>query len=105
MGGQILRDNLLVIPPTMDQRGCIWTGIWKGDYGGHGIEYQYVHEAINDDGSSYLVARKITGDANVPLGKITWKLKQIPSLEMNDYENIKGIKGCLQVRANTSDPH
>merc|ERR1712150_321680 len=80
------------------------TGIWKGEYGPHGTEYQYIHEAVNEDGDSYLVARKITGDKNVPEGKITWMLYRIPSVGKDKNESTE-IQGCLQVRMDTTDPN
>jgi len=42
-------------------------GDWVGNYGPHGDEYiRIVHKGY------YISATKITGDVNVPAGKITW---------------------------------
>ena len=66
------------------------------------MEYQYIHEAMHPDGATYLVARKVTGDVNVPLGKVTWKLNEIPALDKVQKE---GISGHLQIRMDTTDPN
>jgi len=75
--GLVVAESILVIAPHTAKDE--WTGLWRADYGGHGMEYQYVHEAVDREGGRYLMARKITGDANVPTGKVTWKLKAVPS--------------------------
>mmetsp|Transcript_34544 Transcript_34544/g.39126 ORF Transcript_34544/g.39126 Transcript_34544/m.39126 type:complete len:194 (-) Transcript_34544:249-830(-) len=71
-------------------------GIWKSDdfYGPHGcerVEIKIVDEKI--------VATKVTGDPNVPAGKVTWKTEAI--LDVGGYPT----PGSVQVRADTADDH
>jgi len=67
-------------------------GYWLGDYGRHGVELIRIYqEGYN------IVAKKITGDANIPAGKLTWTMHLDESL-------MKG-KGELQVtEENYEDP-
>jgi len=44
-------------------------GFWIGDYGRHGKEVLQIHHKGYD-----IVAKKVTGDENVPAGEVTWKM-------------------------------
>ncbi len=67
-------------------------GFWLGDYGRHGIELIRIYQKGYN-----VIAKKITGDANIPAGKLTWTMHLDESL-------MKG-KGELQVtEQNYEDP-
>ena len=53
-------------------------GIFTSDYA-HGIEVFYAM-IINEEGKEKLILRKITGDPNVPAGKVSVKCSSIPSV-------------------------
>mmetsp|Transcript_65271 Transcript_65271/g.202113 ORF Transcript_65271/g.202113 Transcript_65271/m.202113 type:complete len:519 (+) Transcript_65271:89-1645(+) len=50
-----------------------WAGIWYSEdvYRDNGIEYVYFFVQVDGSGTTQLMARKITGDQNVPCGRIT----------------------------------
>ena len=82
-----------------------WAGIYEAHYGPHGIEYMYVFAEEVAEGQIQLLARKMTGDPNVPAGKITWKLEQVPNFKAEPSEDDKLIKGQGQVRDDINDPN
>eukprot|EP00898_Chlorokybus_atmophyticus_P005578 jgi/Chlat1/6020/Chrsp4S00487 len=43
-------------------------GLWHGLYGPHGVEVLYVSYV-----EGYIQGRKVTGDANVPAGEVSWR--------------------------------
>ena len=59
-------------------------GYWVGDYGRHGKELIHITQKGYE-----VIARKITGDENVPAGQIAWRMKLNRNL-------MKG-KGFMQV--------
>jgi len=52
-------------------------GVWYSDDYGHGREFFVLSEAI-DAGEARLFARKITGDPNVPAGRLTFRSASLP---------------------------
>ena len=54
-----------------------WARTWYSEdfYGGHGTEYVSVSVLCDEAGQLNLMARKVTGDPNVPCGRITWRTK------------------------------
>lgn len=80
-----------------------WSGTWCTEdfYGPHGKEYVFVSVLCDEQGQLQLMARKITGDPNVPCGRITWQTTggvpriggpQIPCKVCNRM-NVKDING------------
>jgi len=59
-------------------------GYWIGDYGRHGKEIINIYQKGYE-----VIARKITGDENVPAGEITWKMTLDKDFKMG--------KGFMQV--------
>ena len=78
-----------------------WNGIRKSSYGPHGFEYQLVQTLVGKSGTAYLSARKITGDPNVPYGKVTWYIEGIPKWidEGTEVDEVEVVAGELQVRS------
>lgn len=77
-------------------------GIWYSDdfYGPHGREWVTVSATlVGDTGASALVAVKITGDANVPSGRTTWRTRSWPELG-----GVNVVPAEIQVRADPNDP-
>jgi len=77
-----------------------WCGTWYSEdfYGPHGIEYVFISVVCDEQGQLQLMARKITGDANVPCGRITWQTTAgLPSIGGGE-ALIK-----IQVRGNIRD--
>jgi len=77
----------------------VWAGLWYSEdfYVGHGIEYVFL-SIMNDKGVPQLAARKITGDENVPCGRITWMTKSGPPTVGGP-----GTPVQVQVRSDTSN--
>ena len=50
------------------------SGLWSASYGRHGLEFL---EVVHDDQNHALVAWKVTGDDNVPVGEWTWRVKSL----------------------------
>ena len=76
-------------------------GIWYSDdfYGPHGREWVDVSATLVGAGTSALVAIKVSGDANVPSGCVTWQTRGLPD-----------AGGCsvpaeVQIRADPNDPN
>lgn len=76
-------------------------GIWYSDdfYGPHGREWVDVSATLVGAGTSALVAIKVSGDANVPSGCVTWQTRGLPD-----------VGGCsvpaeVQIRADPTDPN
>mmetsp|Transcript_26839 Transcript_26839/g.53588 ORF Transcript_26839/g.53588 Transcript_26839/m.53588 type:complete len:229 (-) Transcript_26839:114-800(-) len=76
-------------------------GMWYSDdfYGLHGREWVKVSATLVGSGTSAIVAVKITGDANVPSGCVTWKTLGWPALGGSD------VPAEVQVRADPGDPN
>lgn len=62
------------MPSARASRQHPLAGMWKGMYGPHGLEMQRVEYRF-DGPSAKIVAVKVLGDANVPAGQITWKVR------------------------------
>ncbi|CAK0883560.1 unnamed protein product [Prorocentrum cordatum] len=78
-----------------------WTGIWysKDFYGPHGIEYVFFFMESDHEGKAQLMARKITGDNNVPCGEISIRTTNgVPEL------GGSSVPFEVKVREDTSDP-
>ena len=76
-------------------------GIWYSDdfYGPHGREWVDVSATLVGSGTAALVAVKVSGDANVPSGKTTWRTTGLPSV------GGPSVPAQIQVRANPKDPN
>jgi len=82
-------------------QGIDLNGYWIGDYGKHGSELIKIYQ------NGYnLIAKKITGDENIPAGKLTWKMKLDESLMKGKgliqltetkFENPKLVQAYLEV--------
>eukprot|EP00286_Rhodomonas_abbreviata_P005008 CAMPEP_0181322882 /NCGR_PEP_ID=MMETSP1101-20121128/19472_1 /TAXON_ID=46948 /ORGANISM="Rhodomonas abbreviata, Strain Caron Lab Isolate" /LENGTH=208 /DNA_ID=CAMNT_0023430839 /DNA_START=29 /DNA_END=655 /DNA_ORIENTATION=+ len=71
------------------------SGIWWSDdfYGPHGREYVEIGVDMG-----CLTATKVTGDANVPRGRVTWRTRGLPGVG-----STAGAE--VQIRADPSDPN
>ncbi|CAJ1908415.1 unnamed protein product [Cylindrotheca closterium] len=90
--------------PEMDQelRNTDLEGSWcSGDfYGGHGREWVQVSALVGGTANAYFIeAVKVTGDANIPAGYVTWKTLSWPKEGQE-----AGTPAQLQVRDGPSDP-
>ena len=82
-------------------QGIDLNGYWIGDYGKHGSELIRIYQ------SGYNVfAKKITGDVNIPAGKLTWQMQLDDSrrkgrgliqVAEKDFEDPKQIQAHLEV--------
>ncbi|CAF1088630.1 unnamed protein product [Adineta ricciae] len=80
-------------------------GLWVGSYGGHGLEllhleffHEFTYSSVSDDASTNeetvsdaLVARKISGDRNVPHGKISFAAIRPIEVESDSPPSYEGI--------------
>lgn len=75
-------------------------GTWYSDdfYGSHGREWVRVSAALTASGAAAAKATKITGDANVPAGCVTWRTAGWPAPGGGD------VPAEVQVRADPGDP-
>lgn len=84
-----------------EEEVTMWCGTWCSEtfYGPHGIEYVWISVLRDEDGELQLMARKITGDRNVPCGRVTWQTK-------NGVPRIGGPRSPIkaQVRSDVDDP-
>jgi len=76
-------------------------GYWLGDYGKHGCELIRIYQKGYN-----VIAKKITGDVNIPAGKLTWAMhldetllkgKGEIQLTEKDYEDPKLSQAYLEV--------
>ena len=76
-------------------------GMWYSDdfYGPHGREWVEVRATLIGAGTSSLVAIKVSGDANVPSGKTTWRTRGLPDV------GGSSVPAQIQVRADPRDPN
>ena len=76
-------------------------GLWYSDdfYGKHGREWvQISTRLVGASATRAMVATKVTGDAHVPAGCVTWQTNTWPM------EGGAGVQAEIQVRANPDDP-
>ena len=73
-------------------------GIWSADYG-HGIEL-FCSRIVIEKGSPKVCFTKITGDPNVPAGRISFKTEGVPVVGSNT-----STKGFLQIRGDITNPN
>ena len=71
-------------------------GVYSSDFG-HGVEI-FESFVINEDEKDKFVLRKVTGDPNVPAGRVSTKLNSVPK-EFGE----TSVPGKIQVRANIND--
>ena len=77
-------------------------GIWYSDdfYGPHGREWVEVRATLLGSGTSGgLEAVKVSGDANVPSGFITWRTRGLPDV------GGSAVPAQTRVRADPTDPN
>jgi hypothetical protein len=77
-------------------------GIWFSDdfYGPHGREWVDVSTTlVGASAASSLVAVKVSGDANVPSGCVTWRTRGLPDVGGGS------VPAEVQIRADASDPN
>lgn len=93
-GGEEERSPLLDKLEAME-------GIWYFDdfYGPHGREWVEMSATLIGAGTSSLQAIKVSGDANVPSGKTTWRTRGLPDVGGGS------VPAQIQVRANPKDPN
>ncbi|CAF0888219.1 unnamed protein product [Adineta ricciae] len=99
---------LSIVQPTTSEHDhplSRLNGLWVGSYGGHGLELlhlEFFHEftcpSVSDDTSTNeetisdaLVARKISGDRNVPHGKISFAAIRPIEVESDSPLSYEGI--------------
>ena len=73
------------------------TGLFWSDYG-HGREYFAVSVCINGKGQEQLLLRKVTGDENVPAGRVS-----ILTVDCIPQEGGAGVGGKIQLRGDITD--
>eukprot|EP00622_Pseudochattonella_farcimen_P002541 FR737484.1.p1 GENE.FR737484.1~~FR737484.1.p1 ORF type:complete len:206 (+),score=27.89 FR737484.1:214-831(+) len=74
------------------------TGIFYSDDYGHGREYFAVSISVNSDNQEQLLMRKITGDENVPAGRISvMTTEEVPKI------GKEPVKAKIQIRSDTED--
>lgn len=77
-------------------------GIWFSDdfYGPHGREWVDVSATlVGPSAASALVAVKVSGDANVPSGCVTWQTRGLPDVGGGS------VPAEVQIRSDASDPN
>jgi len=68
--------------PSLGQVGNpIREGLFKGDYGPHGVEL--IHLQVPDSGVNGLTGLKVTGDPNVPFDKISFRVTESKCLNIS----------------------
>jgi len=73
------------------------TGFWVGDYGDHGFELiRIFHKGY------HVYAKKLTGDPNIPAGKLTWKAMLDKNLKNGKGEIHLADTGFQNPRWNTA---
>jgi len=73
------------------------TGFWVGDYGDHGFELLRVfHKGY------YVYAKKVTGDPNIPAGRLTWKVIMDETMKIGKGEVHLAETGYRNSRWNTA---
>jgi len=77
--------------------GGVPQGLFKGDYGPHGVEL--IHVQIPSVGFRYLRGVKITGDPNVPFGKMTFEVEDDRCLNIPT-ESQRSCQSILQFHQN-----
>ena len=87
----------------VDPRSPSWAlqtmdGLWYGSYGLHGTEILYLHTFADADGCR-LVATKVTGDAHVPRGEVSWALGVLDEGTGTGYGLGVGAGNVAAVRA------
>jgi len=63
------------LPPSQATKTDPLSGLFIGAFGPHGPEIVQVTRTNKKDGEEWVVATKLTGDVNVPAGKISFKAK------------------------------
>ena len=108
-----IKDNILIFDTNFDEKNGDypgelpytptktlnkWNGIWYSRYGSHGREYLSTYISTTFNGKACLICRKITGDPNVPKGKVTFV---IPFDKESEWKN--SISGEQQIRSATEN--
>jgi len=73
-------------------------GIWSANYGIHGLEL-FSSRIVIENGSPKVCFTKITGDPNVPAGRISVKTEKVPVVGSKT-----STKGFMQIRCDISNP-
>jgi hypothetical protein len=71
-----------------DDKRIDLTGVWQGDYGKNGVEIVEI-EYVQD----HFVATKVTGDENVPFGKVSFYVPNASSLT----SDRRTVVGYIQI--------
>ncbi len=81
----VLGFNRVLLPPFQSEKP-LPRGLFKGNYGSHGIELIMVNYSPDDK----LEGVKVTGDPNVPTSKVTFRadLKKAIAMSREEQENL-----------------